>query len=149
MTATKPKRNRVIFDTGDKLMTQQSGKNECDVNVIVKNHAQGSLYSGLTPYAPTYGDATASTDLKQAIEMQRAARESFAELPSEVRSKCNNDPVEFLARLANREAAQELVELGLPLEEIEDDLEGKISAGVAEGIGAAMAEPPPEGKETD
>jgi len=52
-------------------------------------------------------------DLREAIELQRSAGEAFLQLPSKIRDRFKNDPIEFLAFLDDPKNHQESVELGL------------------------------------
>lgn len=125
---------RVIAEQGGPSLTKQSFKSECDVNVVVKNHAQTGMWSHLNKREPTYGDFTMATGLQEAMDLVDSAQEDFDELPAEVRSACDNDPVKLLAKLADPVQANELVELGLPLHEPEVPMSEQIAAGVAQGL---------------
>lgn len=75
------------------------------------------MWAHLNPRAPTYGDFTLAVGLQEAIDLVDLAQDNFNELPAEVRSACNNDPVILLRALADPSKAQVLVDLGLPLSE--------------------------------
>lgn len=110
---TKPVRATI----GTESRTKQAFTKECDINLIVKRHAQRGMWDHLNPRQPTYGDFTGAQDLHEATELVKAATENFMELPAEVRKLANHDPVELLRALADREKTMELENAGLPIEE--------------------------------
>jgi len=109
-------RVRVTAPQGGESMTQQAMKNDCDINVIIKRHAQTGNISHLNPKAPLYLDCTQVRDLAGAIELQEEALDNFATLPSAVRKACNNDPVEFMDMIHTVEGTEELAQAGLEFE---------------------------------
>lgn len=131
------KRDRVLFECTGPSLTKQSFKDECDVNVVVRNHAQTGMWAHLNPRSPTYGDFTLAVGLEAAMDLVDQAQSDFDELPADVRAACKNDPVQLLHQLADPVAAQTLVDLGLPLHKSEPPLQEQIATGVAEGIAAA------------
>lgn len=141
------KRRRDTFDCGTTLMTKQSFKDECDVNVVVRNHAQTGMWTHLNPINPTYGNFALATDLQEALAMVEYSETEFSKLPAEVRSACNNNPVELLQRLAHPGDAQILVDLGLPISEAAPPLEEQIAAGVAAGLAKTPEGDTPSGEE--
>jgi len=132
------KRVRQIQDVGTRSRTRQSHKDECDINLIVKNHTQTGIYSHVNPRTPTYGDFTQAHDLQDALALVGEAGDAFDELPAAVRAACNNDPVQLLNALANQADTMLLAELGLDVEQApEAPLSDQISKGVAAGLAAA------------
>lgn len=98
---------------GGQLMAKQAMRDDCDVNLIVKRHAQTGMWSHLNPTEPTYGDASQAVELQLAIAIVEDAENSFMELPADVRRLCNNDPVEFAEHCADQAQYHELVAAGL------------------------------------
>lgn len=96
--------------SGDKIMTQQSFKDECDINVIMRRFGlDGQLPVGVR--MPTYMDFEGVFDFQSAMLAIIAARDSFAQMPARVRARFNNDPqafVEFCSDDANRKEAEAL-----------------------------------------
>jgi len=91
--------------------TKQSFKDECDINFILKKYRQ----SGQLPYLRengVYADHTA-TDLFESMQIVASAKTMFEELPSNIRNKFENDPVQFLEFTENPENMEEMVNLGL------------------------------------
>lgn len=88
-------------------MTQQHFKNECDINTIIRN------YNPLTPVpTPVFGDFTVS-NLQDAYDIVFNAQSTFDGLPSDLRQRFNNNPVELFSFLENEKNYDEAVSLGL------------------------------------
>lgn len=116
-------------DTGVLSRTKQSFKDDCDINLIVKRHAQRGMWDHLAPHTPTYGDFTGATDLQDAIFKVDEANRDFMTLPAVLRAAVNNDPVQLLEALASEEATNDLIELGLQLVEVENPTPTEESVG--------------------
>lgn len=90
--------------------TQQQFRDECDINTIVRRFG----VTGQLPVPvrlPTYDDFTQVRDFQSAMQAVRDAEESFAALPSDLRSRFANDPqqlLEFLGDAKNRAEAEKL-----------------------------------------
>lgn len=94
-------------------LTQQSGKEEADINVLVKRFG----VTGIMPQnvrVPVYSDFTDSiTDYHSAMNILVQTRESFMAMPADVRSRFANDPQKFLEFCSNPENLPEMRKLGL------------------------------------
>lgn len=94
----------------DPSRTDQSFAEEVDINTIVRRFGlTGQLPENVS--VPQSGDFTAVTDFQSALNVVRAAEESFMEMPADVRSEFANDPgrfLEFVNNPANRERAEQL-----------------------------------------
>lgn len=130
---------KVQFDSGDRVMTKQAFKDETDINLVVKRHAQTGVWDHLNTRQPHYGDFTMATDLQTAIERVNAAEDDFMSLPASVRAVCDNDPVGLLQLLSSEEGAQALFDAGLPLEGF--PLPSKDEGGQPEDGPTLLAEP--------
>lgn len=108
-------RERYRTKVGEESRTKQSFKDECDINRIMKRHAQTGLIDHLSTREPHYGDFSAAVDLHTAMEQVRAAQDDFAALPSEVRNLCLNNPEVLLRALASPEETAALFDAGLPM----------------------------------
>ena len=102
-------------DCGTEGGAKQSFKDDCDVNLIVKRHAQTGMWDHLNPRMPTYGDNSGAMELQDAIETVRNATDEFWALPAEVRAICNNDPVVFMQEVNDPVGVLALAEAGLPM----------------------------------
>lgn len=119
MSFLSPKypRKRVSLDCGQ-TMTEQSHKNACDVNRIVKRFERdGVRMAGLPGYVDLsgakFGDFSDGMSYQEAMIAVRSANESFMELPSGIRAKFGNDAGEFLDFVMNPENSDEMIKLGL------------------------------------
>jgi phage internal scaffolding protein len=94
--------------------TDQSQKDECDINNIVERFQQTGIIEHLNTQTPQFGDATqVPGDFTESMHMIMAAQEMFDELPSDVRKFFDNDPQSFLTYAQDPSNAETLVELGL------------------------------------
>lgn len=96
----------------DVPMTQQSAKDECDINLIVEAAKRGADLSQLT--RPTmYGDFTGLPSYREALLMVNKARDMFMALDANVRKRFGNDPAEMLDFIADDKNRDEARSLGL------------------------------------
>lgn len=96
-------------------MTKQSFVAECDINNILKQYKLTGMVSHINAKAQAgaYLDLPDETDFQSALELVIRAEESFATLPSKLRTRFNNDPAEFLEFMADPRNQDEAIELGL------------------------------------
>lgn len=93
-------------------VTQQQFKEETDINTIVERFGlTGSVPENLR--VPVSGDFTSVGDFHSAMNVVRAAQESFMELPGDLRFRFNNDPGRFLDFVYNEANRDEAIKLGL------------------------------------
>ena len=104
-------RVRVLVETGPS-MTKQSHKDECDINRIMAKYQKTGVITHVAKYAMEYGDAT-DLDYQTALNTVLEAQRMFADLPSSVRRKFDEDPAQFLEFVQNPENVDEMRELGL------------------------------------
>jgi len=125
---------------GDPGVTKQSFVEECDINTIVRRF----LKTGELPdpvRMPTYGDFTSVFDFHSAMNAVAQARESFEELPAEVRARFHNDPGEFVDFCSKEENLEEARKIGLvPASEIVEKPSGA-AQGAPGAVDAAAAAP--------
>lgn len=104
--------DRAGLDTGPESRTQQSSKDEADINVIVKRFG----VTGRIPVRnlpPMFGDFTGVADFRDAQDRILQARQAFMGLPADVRSRFGNDPASFVEFATNRDNLASLREMGL------------------------------------
>lgn len=75
--------------------TQQEFKDECDINLIMKDALRTGTIRSRSDMA-RYGDFSAGIDYREAQDVLIAAQSQFASLPSELRDRFKNDPAKFL-----------------------------------------------------
>jgi len=98
----------------DKPLTQQSAKDECDINLIIERIKRGADLPDLTNKAPKYGDFTqVPTDLRECLNIVRQADDLFMTLDAKVRARFENDPSQMLDFLNDSKNRDEAIELGL------------------------------------
>lgn len=94
----------------DESLTQQSFKDEADINTIVRRFGlTGQLPTDLQ--MPVSGDFTGISDYHTAMNMVLAAQDEFLRVPADVRARFQNDPAQLMAFLddpANRAEAESL-----------------------------------------
>ena len=116
----KPRPYSVDLSTDS--MTKQSFKDECDINKIMEKFQRTGVINHYAAYAPTYGDAS-PVEYLDALLVISTANEMFADLPSSVRKRFNNNPEEFLEFAQNPDNLEECRKMGLapPLSETTPD----------------------------
>ena len=105
-------KERLRMHTG-KGLTEQHHKDQCDVNKILSNYIKNGVLNHQRDYKGYYDDVTSIGDYDSAMQSIAKANSLFAELPSQIRTKFDNDPAKFLAFAGNEENMQEMVELGM------------------------------------
>lgn len=93
-------------------LTVQSGKDDADINVIVKRFGLGAQMPEAASIAQ-YGDFSEVADYQSAIHQVMAAEDAFMALPPDVRSRFGNDPGQLWLFLHDPSNLDEARELGL------------------------------------
>lgn len=84
------------------IRTKQSFKDQCDINKMLKKAQQQGSMSHLMKYPElVYGEFDGEMDLLTAHGRIAKANEIFADLPSEIRSEFNGDPLAFVTFAAD------------------------------------------------
>lgn len=106
-------RNRVTVDcSGDKILVEQSHKDEVDINTIVKRHGMDLIAKTALLQQPQW-DEVPGNDFQESMQIITKAQRTFDQLPSVIRKKFNNNPGEFLDYVQNPDNQDGLVDLGL------------------------------------
>ena len=113
-------RNRVIALTSDKLMTEQSHKEECDINTIMRRYRKTGGIIHLKTGARLFGDDI-DIDFSTAMQIVTDAQQAFAQLPAEIRDRFANSPQNYLDFVDNPDNQEEMIELGLISRSIEKE----------------------------
>jgi len=96
----------------DPSRTDQSFKDECDINTIVRNFGvTGEL--PLSSATPMQGDFTNVVDYQSALNLIIRADEAFSELSAAVRRRFDNDPAKFLDFASDPANLEQMREMGL------------------------------------
>lgn len=121
---------RFQVDAGGPSLTQQSGKDDADINVIMRRFgATGGMPVGLA--GAVYGDFSGIVDLEDALALVERAEAGFMSLPAELRQRFQNDPVR-MARFASSVSPEEFERVFL-----QADKPGSVSSKPLEGSGSA------------
>lgn len=78
----------------------------------MKRFTKTGVIEHLNHKQPQYGFVTGE-DFRESLETIQKARESFAELPADLRQDFDNDPSKFLDFVHNPENMAEMAEMGL------------------------------------
>jgi len=110
-------------DTGEHCVgrTKQAHKDECDINIVLKNYDKTGLITHVNNAIAEYGDYTEVNEFQESLNMVIKAQDTFDQLPSAVRKQFGNDPGAFFEFATNPKNQQQLVEMGLahPVEKTE------------------------------
>lgn len=125
----------------EQSLTKQSFAKEADINTIVNRVLKGSAMPQ-GERQPRYGDFT-GLDYVGMQNQIALVNQSFAELPSDVRRRFDNDPSELLAFLGDPENRDEAIELGL-LPTLDQNIPSESPGKGASEAPAPSPTPPPE-----
>ena len=92
--------------------TKQAHKDETDINKILRQYMKTGNINHLNLHGSQYGFATGD-DFLESMNIVTKANEMFLDLPSEVRTRFDNNPEQFLDFVQNPENLEELRKLGL------------------------------------
>lgn len=105
---------RVTYTSADgEGRTQQSFKEEADINTILGKWRREGFVNDPTLPLPRYGDFSTTMDYQTALNSLAEAEEVFNSLPARVRDRVDNDPGKFIDFVADPANAEELATLGL------------------------------------
>lgn len=116
MVIRKKYDDRVREKSGNKAesLTQQQFKKESDINEIMNRVKKGlPIDPMLVKQNGTYMNTINVPNLMEAHNILEDAKDSFYSIPSDVREKFNNDPVEFLKFIGDNKNKEKAIELGL------------------------------------
>lgn len=98
--------------TGSETKTVQSGKDDADINVIMKRFGVTRVMP-LSGPLPRYEEYDEVFDFQSAMNTVNAAKRAFMELPAAFRKRLGDDPQEFLKFVQDEGNRAELEKLGL------------------------------------
>lgn len=93
--------------------THQSFADACNINNIIRKYRTTGLVDHVNRYQGNYTDYSNPVDYQTALNTIIAADEVFMSLPSDIRSRFENDPGKFLNFVDDPKNADALVEMGL------------------------------------
>lgn len=111
--------------------TEQSHKDQCDVNNIIKKYDRDGLILHISKFEGKFGDMS-GLDFKEIHDKVINAKLMFDELPSEIRNRFRNSPQELLTFMDDPGNREEAIKLGIVREEWTPETDG-IGEHVKEG----------------
>jgi len=101
------------IDEGEEIRVEQSHKDEVNINNIVKRAGGMELIAKVNALKDWKFDDVTSNDFQENMNAIIKARDTFADVPSEIRRKFDNDPAKFMDFVRNPENIQAMIDLGL------------------------------------
>ncbi|WNK14732.1 MAG: internal scaffolding protein [Microvirus sp.] len=92
--------------------TKQEFRDECDINVIMAQYQYTGEIPNLNTLQPVYQDCTGLDYMEHQNKIVEA-NNLFADLPSKIRNRFNNDPALFLDFVHDETNVPELRSMGL------------------------------------
>lgn len=111
----------------DASLTRQEFVQESDLNNIMKRYASGLPPSLAGSRTPMFGDFSNIPDYQTSLQVVIDAQDRFADLPSAVRKRFDNDPGKLIEFLQNSDNRNEAVRLGLIDKPAETPADSKLS----------------------
>lgn len=108
-------RRDVSIDCSSPILTDQSYKNACDINIIMANYAKTGLLPDSGMKQPFYIDNTEIPNLMEAFDISNRAIDMFYELPADVRKLMDNNPANLENFVLNPENTDILRKHGILL----------------------------------
>ena len=122
MKATKipfktPYNGRVAcsFETTGESMTQEHFREETEILNIIRRHDRNGVIDHINKGTSIYGDFSEITDYRDMIHKLREADSAFAQVPSDIRKRFENDPAKFFNFVTDSSNHEALAEMGLAL----------------------------------
>lgn len=109
----RPDSIRVVFDCGDRLITKQSHRDECDIHNILRQYSRTGVINHINARQGQFMDLPDLGDYQAAMNTLIEAQNSFAALPAAVRDHFQNDPGRFLDAFTDSSQADYLRSVGL------------------------------------
>lgn len=104
---------RVTTFNHEPSMTDQQFAEDCDVNNIIDRFMKTGQINHLSSQQGVYADVSEIPDLQGATIIVQEANNLFNELPSDIREKFKNNPIEMMEWLSEPKNTEEAVKLGL------------------------------------
>lgn len=108
-----PRVDPVVACPEHENITDQSGKDDADINTILKRFETTGELPSMIKSEPQYGDFSDMGSFHEAQEIVARAKEQFDALPARVRDRFANDPARFLEFCENADNLEEMGKLGL------------------------------------
>lgn len=112
----RPNTEGFVCSTPTMTVQDEAVKASCDVNNIVRRHAETGLWGDTfapSERYPSFGDFSQVPDFHSAQLILAHSNEEFMSLPSGIRKRFNNDVSQLLSFLDDESNFDEAVKLGL------------------------------------
>lgn len=120
----------------DVSLTKQQFREESDINEIVRRfNLTGQLPDNVQ--VPQYAEFEEIVDYQTAMNVLRAADESFMQMPVELRRRFSNDPAQFVEFVNNSDNRAEAEKLGLVIKKSVDNLSVSVTVPPAADVAAS------------
>jgi len=131
---------QTLYCDPKKDRTQQSFKDECDINVLMKRYEKTGILPTGRDLPPQFGDVT-SVDFMESMNQVATVRGVFSQLDARTRARFENDPAQMLDFMADPANRAEAVKLGL-LPKVPEEAPQSAVAVPAEAVKGEVAPPP-------
>ena len=98
--------------SNEECVTEQSHEPDCNINNIVRKHGMDLIAQTAQLQNFTYDD-NPNNDFQETMNAILKAKDSFSQVPSDIRKQFDNDPAKFLDFIHNPANQTKLVEMGL------------------------------------
>lgn len=115
---------QVYADTYGPTLTEQKHKQDCDINNILRRYSATGELIHTNPNMPSFDDFTNVPEFREMLDFVNYAHEQFAELPSDIRERFNNNPVRLVDFVNNEKNRDEAIRIGLIKPPNSQNLEG-------------------------
>jgi DNA-binding ferritin-like protein (Dps family) len=108
--------NQLGLDVGghvfEETKTEQSHKEEVDINNIVAKHG-ADLVKQVSDLSKFVWDDVTNNDFQEMMNQMIKAKETFADVPKEIRRQFGNDPAAFMDFVLDTNNSDQLIAWGL------------------------------------
>lgn len=118
-TLRENKTRRVQIDCSQGGLTDQSFKNDADINIIVERFNKTGILPSIERKS-YFADVTEIPTLEQAFDIVDKAREEFGKLPAEVRRKMGDNPANLENFINDEDNTEFLKKHGVLIEKTPD-----------------------------
>ena len=101
------------FETTGESMTQEHFREETEILNIIRRHDRNGVIEHINKGTAIYGDFSEITDYRDMIHKLREADSAFAQVPSDIRKRFENDPAKFFNFVTDQNNHSALAEMGL------------------------------------
>lgn len=106
------RRSRIDFK-GSQSLTEQSQAKHCDIHTIMKKYERTGIIEHANAHKGTYMDLPTAPDFHAAQNIIAEANSMFESVPSAIRAKFKNDPVQYIEFMQNKDNREAIEEMGL------------------------------------